>query len=187
MLKSLGCKTECIINSTKSRVFSAERLKQRYQGLPEPDLSPQPSTLLFQNGTLYCIVATRGPWGPQLNSTQLGSEHTCSQYQKLRDFFSRERECKKKLALESKLNWCSNIDAPPTITVAIQSQKLGNIRTEMCLCVCTQMLIKELHKYAVLTHCNSLMQWSWFAPQHNRLKKYCTQRTFSGTVWHLEE
>lgn len=84
MLEPLGRNTKCIINSTKSRVFSAERLKQRYQGLPElggPDLWHQPSTLLYQEGALYCIAATRGPWGPQLNSTQLGSEHTCSQCQ----------------------------------------------------------------------------------------------------------
>lgn len=82
MLEPLGRNTECIINSTKPRAFSVERLKQRYQGLPEsggPDLWHQPSTLLYQEGALYCMVVTRGPWGPQLNSTQLVSEHTCSQ------------------------------------------------------------------------------------------------------------
>lgn len=35
MLEPLGRNTKCIINSPKSRVFSAERLKQWYQGLPE--------------------------------------------------------------------------------------------------------------------------------------------------------
>lgn len=82
MLEPLGRNTECIINSTKSRVFSVERLKQWYRGLPEsggPDLWHRPSSPLYQEGALYCIVVTRGQWGPQLNSTQLVSEHTCSQ------------------------------------------------------------------------------------------------------------
>lgn len=67
MLEPLGRNTESIINSTKSRVFSVERLKQCYQGLPESggaDLWHQPSTLLYQEGALYCLVVTRGPWGP---------------------------------------------------------------------------------------------------------------------------